>query len=85
MSANPFEFNVTLMTMNNTPNFNTQGLALALTDLDKGGFVPPHIHSKMSEITFIIKGHLLVGFVETSNKLFSQHLEVDDALVFPRA
>eukprot|EP01018_Ginkgo_biloba_P022793 Gb_17655 [translate_table: standard] len=84
-SANPFGFNVTLTTAKNMPGLNTQGLALARIDLAKGGLVPPHIHPRASEITFVIKGHLLVGFVDTSNKLFSQNLEAGDAFVFPRA
>jgi quercetin dioxygenase-like cupin family protein len=84
-SANPFGFNVTLTTAKNLPGFNTQGLAIARTDFAKGGLVPPHIHPRATEIAFVVKGKLLVGFVDTSNKLFTQILEAGDVFVFPRA
>jgi len=84
-SANPFGFNVTLTTVKNLPGLNTQGLALARTDFAKGGLVPPHIHPRASEIAFVVKGVVLVGFVDTSNKLFTQNLKAGDVFVFPKA
>lgn len=84
-SANPFGFNVTLTTAKNLPGFNTQGIAMARIDFAKGGLVPPHIHPRASEIVFVVGGRLLVGFVDTSNKLFSQNLVAGDVFVFPRA
>jgi len=84
-SANPFGFNVTLTTAKNLPGLNTQGMAIARIDFAKGGVVPPHIHPRASEITFVVKGQLVVGFVDTSNKLFTQNLEAGDVFVFPRA
>jgi quercetin dioxygenase-like cupin family protein len=84
-SANPFGFNVTLTTAKNLPELNTQGMALARTDFAKGGLVPPHIHPRASEITFVVRGVVLVGFVGTSNKLFTQNLNVGDVFVFPKA
>lgn len=84
-SANPFGFNVTLTTTKNLPGLNTQGMAIARIDFAKGGLVPPHIHPRASEITFVVNGTLLVGFVDTSNKLFNQTLKAGDVFVFPRA
>lgn len=84
-SANPFGFNVTLTSTKNLPGFNTQGVAIARTDFARRGLVPPHIHPRASEIAFVVKGKLLVGFVDTSNKLFTQILEAGDVFVFPRA
>jgi quercetin dioxygenase-like cupin family protein len=84
-SANRFGFNVTLTSVKNLPGFNTQGMAIARTDFAKGGLVPPHVHPRASEIAFVVKGRLLVGFVDTANKLFTQILEAGDVFVFPRA
>nr|GMD15122.1 germin-like protein subfamily 1 member 1 [Ipomoea batatas] len=38
-----------------------------------------------SEVTIVLKGALLVGFVDTSNRLFTQQLRAGDSFVFPKA
>eukprot|EP01018_Ginkgo_biloba_P028205 Gb_25391 [translate_table: standard] len=83
-SASPMGSSVTLTTPKNMPGLNTQGITFARTDIAGGGLVPPHVHPRASEIVFVIKGEVLVGFVDTSNKLFSQKLEEGDTFVFPR-
>ncbi|XP_010255423.1 PREDICTED: germin-like protein subfamily 1 member 1 [Nelumbo nucifera] len=83
-SANPFGFNVTLTNTRNLPGMNTQGLTMARIDIAANGLVPPHSHPRASEVTFLLKGNLLVGFVDTSNRLFTQQLREGDSFVFPR-
>ncbi|ERM96894.1 hypothetical protein AMTRI_Chr10g3860 [Amborella trichopoda] len=83
--ANPFGFNVTLTSTKNLPGCHTQSLALARIDIDVGGTVPPHAHPRASEVTFIVRGVLLVGFVDTSNRLYTQQLLPGDTFMFPRA
>jgi hypothetical protein len=58
-----------------------QGMVISLFDFAKGGLIPPHVHPRASEIAFVIKGGLLVGFVDTSNKLFTQILEIGDEIL----
>lgn len=82
--ANPFGFNVTLTNTINLPGSNTQGLTMARVDIAGGGLVPPHAHPRASEVTLVLRGALLVGFVDTSNHLFTQQLRVGDSFVFPR-
>lgn len=82
--ANPFGFNVTLTTVANLPGLNTLGLSLARVDIAANGVVPPHSHPRASEVTICLKGSILVGFVDTSNGLYTQQLRVGESFVFPK-
>ncbi|XP_077214419.1 germin-like protein 3-1 [Tasmannia lanceolata] len=82
--ANPFGFNVTLTNAKNLPGSNTQGLTMARIDIAPNGLMPPHSHPRASEVTLLLSGNLLVGFVDTSNRLFTQQLRAGDSFVFPR-
>lgn len=82
--ANVFGFNVTLANVNNLPGLNTMGLTMARVDIAGNGLVPPHTHPRASEVTICLKGELLVGFVDTSKRLFTQQLKPGEAFVFPR-
>ncbi|KDP21281.1 hypothetical protein JCGZ_21752 [Jatropha curcas] len=82
--ATTFGFNVTLTNVINLPGINTLGLSLARIDLAANGLVPPHVHPRASEVTTCIKGLLLVGFVDTSNRLYTQQLRAGESFVFPK-
>ncbi|CAK9137847.1 unnamed protein product [Ilex paraguariensis] len=82
--GNPFGFNVTLANVKNLPGLNTLGLTMARVDIAGNGLVPPHSHPRASEVTILLKGSLLVGFVDTSNRLFTQQLRSGDSFVFPK-
>ncbi|XP_022775562.1 germin-like protein subfamily 1 member 1 [Durio zibethinus] len=83
--SNPIGFSITLTTLANLPGINTMGLTMARVDIASNGLVPPHSHPRASEVTICLKGVLLVGFVDTSNRLFTQQLGPGDSFVFPRA
>ncbi|KAH7570209.1 hypothetical protein ACOSP7_018208 [Xanthoceras sorbifolium] len=83
-SGNPFGFNVTLTTTANLPGLNTMGLTLARVDIASNGLVPLHSHPRASEVTICLNGVLLVGFVDTSSRLFTQLLRAGESFVFPR-
>ncbi|KAH9546053.1 hypothetical protein CY35_12G076300 [Sphagnum magellanicum] len=68
----------------NYPALNTQGLALARLDYAPGGLVPPHTHPRATEVLYLVKGQLLVGFVDTSDKFYPAYLKTGDVYVFPR-
>ncbi|KAJ9187600.1 hypothetical protein P3X46_003034 [Hevea brasiliensis] len=82
--ANPIGFNVTLTTVANLPGINTLGLFLARVDIAANGIVPPHSNPRASEVTICLKGSILVGFVDTSNRLYSQQLRAGESFVFPK-
>jgi hypothetical protein len=52
----------------NYPALNTLGLALARLDYAPYGLVPPHTHPRATEVLYLVKGQLLVGFVDTNDK-----------------
>ncbi|KAI3467450.1 hypothetical protein Pfo_024113 [Paulownia fortunei] len=81
---NQFKFNVTLTNINNLPGINTLGLVMARVDIAVNGLVPPHSHPRASEVTILLEGSLLVGFVDTSNRLYTQRLRPGDCFVFPK-
>lgn len=83
-NMNQFQFNVTLTNTNNLPGLNTLGLAMARIDIAVNGLVPPHSHPRASEVAILLQGSLLVGFVDTSNRLYTQRLRPGDCFVFPK-
>jgi quercetin dioxygenase-like cupin family protein len=68
----------------NYPALNTQGLALARLDYAPGGLVPPHTHPRATEVLYLVKGQLFVGFVGTNDKFYPANLKAGDVYVFPR-
>ncbi|VVA90835.1 unnamed protein product [Arabis nemorensis] len=82
--VNPFMINVTLTTITNLPGINTMGLTMARIDFDASGVVPPHVHPRASEVTVCLDGVLLVGFVDTSGRVFTQELHPGETFVFPK-
>lgn len=69
----------------NFPGINTQGISWARLDFaPNGGLNVPHWHQRATEILFCQEGQLLVGFVDTKNKLWSTVLHKGDITVFPR-
>lgn len=68
----------------NFPGINTQGIAWARLDFAPGGLNVPHWHQRATEILSCQEGEILVGFVDTQNKLWSTTLQKGDITVFPR-
>ncbi|KAG6549343.1 hypothetical protein Mapa_009060 [Marchantia paleacea] len=60
------------------------GVSFASVEVQPKGVVPLHIHARASEIIFIISGQLKVGFVDSTNNLFTNILEAGDMFVFPK-
>lgn len=83
-TSNPLGIALTLASAANVGGLNTQGLSFARIDYAKGGLVPPHVHPRASEILFVVEGTLTVGFVDTTNTLFTETLQRGDLFVFPR-
>ncbi|XP_028801936.1 germin-like protein subfamily 1 member 1 [Neltuma alba] len=83
-SANQFGFSVTPTNIANLPGINTLGLVLARVDIAANGIVPPHSHPRASEVTTCLQGTLLVGFIDTSSRVFTQNLKPGESFVFPK-
>jgi quercetin dioxygenase-like cupin family protein len=84
-SATPFGFNATVTSpASSLPGANAQGLAMARVDLAPGGVAPPHSHPRASEVALVLAGSVLVGFADTSYRLYTQLLRAGEAFVFPR-
>ena len=63
---------------------NGQSVSYTVLGYLAGTTNPPHIHPRASELLFVVGGTLQVGFVDTTNKLFTQTLQTGDIFVFPK-
>ncbi|CAN6296298.1 unnamed protein product [Urochloa humidicola] len=80
-----FGFNATMTSpATSLPGANAQGLAMARVDLAPGGVAPPHTHPRASEVAVVLEGSVLVGFADTSYRLYTQLLRAGEAFVFPK-
>ncbi|GLJ05238.1 hypothetical protein SUGI_0014380 [Cryptomeria japonica] len=80
-----FGMSVIATTADVLPGINTLGLIMGRVDIAVGGVLPPHTHPRASEIIYVLEGELKVGFVDTTNKLFSADIKTGDVFVFPKA
>ncbi|EMS53890.1 Germin-like protein 1-1 [Triticum urartu] len=81
---NPAGSIVTAANVQSFPGVNTLGVSMARIDYAVGGQNPPHTHPRATEIIFVTKGTLEVGFITTANKLFTRFVTVGEVFVFPR-
>ncbi|XVF05142.1 hypothetical protein REPUB_Repub05bG0146200 [Reevesia pubescens] len=77
-------FTVMKASMVEFPALNGQSVSYAILQFPVGSTNPPHTHPRSAELLFIIAGSLEVGFVDTTNKLFTQTLQAADMFVFPK-
>ncbi|XP_022753941.1 germin-like protein 9-3 [Durio zibethinus] len=83
-SGPPTNFSVTKATMAEFPALNGQSVSYAVLQYSAGSVNPPHTHPRAAELLFLAYGTLEVGFVDTTNKLFTQRLEAGDMFLFPK-
>ncbi|KAI3734608.1 hypothetical protein L6452_14080 [Arctium lappa] len=77
-------FKVLKASMAEFPALNGQSVSYAVLDFPPGSVNPPHTHPRASELLFVLGGSLQVGFVDTTNRLFTQTLQTGDLFVFPK-
>ncbi|EYU39943.1 hypothetical protein ABFS83_10G174800 [Erythranthe nasuta] len=84
-TSNAYGSSVIPMNVARVPGLNTLGLTVARLDFSPGGFVPPHLHPRGTEILTVLEGSLEVGFVTSypNYKHYSKVLEKGDAFVVP--
>ncbi|BAT92087.1 hypothetical protein VIGAN_07074800 [Vigna angularis var. angularis] len=66
------------------PALDGQSVSYAVLEFPGGSVNPPHTHPRSAELLFNVQGSLQVGFVDTTNKLFTQTLQTGDVFVFPK-
>ncbi|KAK9079176.1 hypothetical protein SSX86_000846 [Deinandra increscens subsp. villosa] len=73
-----------LASMAEFPALNGQSVSLAFLRLAPGGVSPPHTRPHATGLFFVLAGQFEVGFVDSSNKLYTQTLETGDMFIFPK-
>lgn len=81
---NFYRSSTAITTAGEFPGLNTLGLAIARSDLEVDGLILPHSHPRASEIFFLSKGVVIVGFIDSQNQLFQTQLKKGDVFVFPK-
>ncbi|XP_059431209.1 germin-like protein 9-3 [Corylus avellana] len=80
----PTTFKVFKASLAEFPALNGQSVSIAVLEFPAISTNPPHIHPRSAELLFLVQGTLQVGFVDTTNKLFTQTLQTGDIFVFPK-
>ncbi|KAK9126351.1 hypothetical protein Scep_015197 [Stephania cephalantha] len=80
----PTAFNVTKASVAEFPALNGQSVSFAVLMYPPGTVNPPHTHPRSAELLLVIEGTLEVGFVDTTNKLYTQTLQLGDMFIFPK-
>ncbi|XP_030549826.1 germin-like protein 9-3 [Rhodamnia argentea] len=80
----PTAFTVTKASAKEFPALEGQSVSYAVLEFPAGAVNPPHTHPRGSELLFLTYGTLQVGFVDTTNKLFTQTLQAGDMFIFPK-
>ncbi|KDP39966.1 hypothetical protein JCGZ_03497 [Jatropha curcas] len=75
---------ITKATMKEFPALEGQGVSVSSIIYPPSGMNLPHIHPRASELLIVLLGSLEVGFVDTTNKLFTQTLVAPDMFIFPK-
>ena len=61
------------------------GLSMSLSVIYPCGVVLPHIHPRASQIYYILKGKLELGFIEGNDANFTEHIiEEGQGTIFPQ-
>ncbi|XP_061366073.1 germin-like protein 9-3 [Gastrolobium bilobum] len=80
----PPEFKVLKASMIEFPALIGQSVSYAVLQFPPSSVNPPHTHPRSAELLLVAQGSLQVGFVDTTNKLFTQNLQAGDLFIFPK-
>ncbi|MBA0842580.1 hypothetical protein Goarm_002400 [Gossypium armourianum] len=83
-STFPANFTILKASMVEFPALNGQSVSYAVLQYPASSLNPPHTHPRAAELLFLVDGSLEVGFVDTTNKLFTQNLQAGDMFIFPK-
>ncbi|MCH93338.1 germin-like protein [Trifolium medium] len=82
-TENRFRLGVTTASVQNLPGLNGLGISAARIDVGFNGTVPMHLHPDASEISIMVEGQMIVGFI-TPTSLFVKTINAGDVFVFPQ-
>lgn len=85
LTNNSFGSLVTAANVQKIPGLNTLGVSFSRIDYAPGGLNPPHTHPRATEIAFMLEGELEVGFITTTNTLYTKTIKKGEIFVFPKA
>lgn len=80
----PTTFKVLKASLAESPSLTGQSVSYAVLQYPAGSINPPHTHPRSAKLLFLLGGALEVGFIDTTNKLFTQVLQAGDLFVFPK-
>jgi quercetin dioxygenase-like cupin family protein len=80
----PSAFKVSKVSAAEFPALIGQSVSYAVLQFPAGTTNLPHTHPRSAELLFLVDGSLQVGFVDTTNKLFTQTLQAGDMFIFPK-
>ncbi|CAK9311839.1 unnamed protein product [Citrullus colocynthis] len=80
----PPNFKPTKATFVEFPALLSQSVSMAILQYPAGSLNPPHTHPRSAELLLVVSGSLQVGFVDTTNQLFNQTLQLGDMFLFPK-
>ncbi|TYI33551.1 hypothetical protein ES332_A04G141600v1 [Gossypium tomentosum] len=83
-STFPANFTILKASLVEFPALNGQSVSYAVLQYPASSLNPPHTHPRAAELLFLVDGSLEVGFVDTTNKLFTQSLQAGDMFIFPK-
>ncbi|KAJ9554788.1 hypothetical protein OSB04_009402 [Centaurea solstitialis] len=66
------------------PALNGQSVSVSVLRLPPGAVSAPHARPRATGLFFVLEGRVEVGFVDTTNKLYTQSLETGDMFIFPK-
>lgn len=84
LTNNTFGSLVTAANVQKIPGLNTLGVSFSRIDYAPGGLNPPHTHPRATEIAFMLDGELEVGFITTTNTLYTKTIKKGEIFVFPK-
>ncbi|KAI4345353.1 hypothetical protein L6164_012484 [Bauhinia variegata] len=84
LAGQPTAFKVTKASMVEFPALNGQSVSYAALQFPGGSVNPPHTHPRSAELLLVGQGSLQVGFMDTTDKLYTQKLQEGDMFIFPK-
>ncbi|KAK6929054.1 Cupin 1 [Dillenia turbinata] len=82
-SPEPSTFKATKASLAEFPALDGQSVSFAVLQYPANSISDPHTHPCYAELLFLLLGTVEVGFIDTTNKLFTKVLQPPDVLVFP--
>lgn len=81
----PTSYKGTQASLKEFPALNGQSVSMAVLQFPPSAINPPHTRPHSTGLLLLVEGSLEVGFVDTTNKLYTQTLQAGDIFIFPKS